>query len=218
LGKRLGRPYLQVELEGTPCNPLAQDTEEYGSYRSRLMANMGLSPLYSYENGKNKIVFKLKKQKNTPLLSLALTVAAAVTFGLAGLLLPEAWRTSVLDRLLSPLYKTFFNMLGTIVGPMVFLSVAWGICGIGDTATFGRIGKLMLFHFFKIFLSSVFWPVCWRFHSFLCTLCSRPAAEGSWTVCCKWFWTLFPRISLHHSSPETLCRSFCWLWLSAVRC
>jgi len=151
LGKRLGRPYLQLELEGTPCNPLEQDTEEYGSYRSRLMANMGLSPLYSYENGKNKIIFKLKKQKASPLLSLAITAAAAVIVGLTGLLLPEAWRTCLLDRLLSPLNKTFFNMLGTVAGPMVFLSVAWGICGIGDTATFGRIGKRMLLHFLKVF-------------------------------------------------------------------
>ena len=30
---------------------------------------------------------------------------------------------------------------------MVFLSVAWGIYGIGDTATFGRIGKRMILHF-----------------------------------------------------------------------
>ena len=71
LDKRLGRPYLQLELEGKPCNPLEQDTEEYGAYRGRLLANMGLSPLYSYENGKNKIIFKLKKKKSNPLLSLA---------------------------------------------------------------------------------------------------------------------------------------------------
>ena len=30
---------------------------------------------------------------------------------------------------------------------MVFLSVAWGIYGIGDTVTFGRIGKRMVIHF-----------------------------------------------------------------------
>lgn len=151
LDKRLGRPYLQLELEGKPCNPLEQDTEEYGAYRGRLLANMGLSPLYSYENGKNKIIFKLKKQKTNPLLSLALAAAAAIVVGFAGLLLPEASRTAMLDQLLRPLYEAFFNMLGTVAGPMVFLSVAWGICGIGDAATFGRIGKRMLLHFLKLF-------------------------------------------------------------------
>lgn len=147
MGKRLRSPFIQLEVKGEACNPLDKNIEDYGDYRSRLMANMGLAPLYSYEGGKNRIVFKLKKPKVNPLLTLAVAVAAGLAAGALGLLLPDAFRGSVLQHVLTPIYDTFFNLLGTIAGPMVFLSVAWGIYGIGDMATFGRIGKRMILHF-----------------------------------------------------------------------
>ena len=50
----------------------------------------------------------------------------------------------------------FFNILGCIAGPMIFLSVAWGIYGIGDAATFGRIGKKMILRYMgTVFLVSI---------------------------------------------------------------
>lgn len=147
MGKRFGRPYIQMELEGDTFNPLDKNTEDYGYYRDRLLASMGLAPIYSYERGKNKIAFKLKKQKSNPFYSLAVAVVFGITVGMAGMLLPDALRAGILDNVLTPVYDTFFNLLGTIAGPMVFLSVAWGIYGIGDTATFGRIGKRMIVHF-----------------------------------------------------------------------
>ena len=146
-GSHFGRPYIQLEVPGEPCNPLNENAEEYGTYRTRLLANMGLSPTYSYEGGQNKILFKLKKAKANPLLTLALAVVCGLAGGSAGMLLPDALRITLLNSVLTPIYDTFFNLLGTIAGPMVFLSVAWGIYGIGDTATFGRIGKRMILHF-----------------------------------------------------------------------
>ena len=147
IGQRFRRPFIQLEVAGDSYNPLDHNTEEYGAYRDRLLANMGLSPMFSYESGRNKVVFKLKKAKANPLLSLAIAVLTGLLVGAAGLWLPDALRLSVLDYFLTPIYDTFFNLLGTIAGPMVFLSVAWGIYGIGDTATFGRIGKRMIIHF-----------------------------------------------------------------------
>lgn len=148
LGKQFGRPFIQLEVKGEPFDPFSQDTEDYGSYRARLLANMGLSPLYSYERGCNRMVFRLKKQSVNPLLSLAIAVVCATVAGVGGAaLLPEVLRLSILDNILTSIYDTFFNILGSIAGPMVFLSVAWGIYGIGDVATFGRIGKRMILHF-----------------------------------------------------------------------
>lgn len=156
MGKRFGRPYISLEVEGEAFNPLEKEADEYGSYRNRLLANMGLAPLYSYAGGRNRMMFKLKKQKMNPLLSLAVTVAAAIIVGMLGMYLPDALRMAILDNVLTPIYDTFFNLLGTIAGPMVFLSVAWGIYGIGDTSTFGRIGKSMILHFIGVvFLMSI---------------------------------------------------------------
>lgn len=147
MGKRLGRPFIQLELAGESYNPLNKEREDFGEYRSRLMANLGLSPLYSYTQGKNRLLFKLKKPAMHPFASLALSIAAGLLIGWSGMFLPVALRTGILNNFLEPIYNTFFNILGAIAGPLVFLSVAWGIYGIGDTATFGRIGKRMILHF-----------------------------------------------------------------------
>ena len=152
MGKSFGRPYLILEVPGESFNPLANDIETFGEYRGRLLANMGLAPLYSYERGRNRITFKLKKPPANPLVSLAVSVVLAALVGIGGLYLPDSLRQGLLNFLLTPIYDTFFDLLGTVAGPMVFLSVAWGIYGIGDTTTFGRIGKRMIGHF----LGSVF--------------------------------------------------------------
>ena len=110
MGKRFGRPYIQMELNGDTFNPLDKNIEDYGYYRNNLLANMGLAPIYSYERGINKIAFKLKKQKSNPLYSLAVAVVFGITVGMAGMLLPDALRAGVLDNVLTPVYDTFFNL------------------------------------------------------------------------------------------------------------
>ena len=164
IGKRFKRPYINLELEGESYNPLEKKTEEFGDYQNRLMANMGLAPMFSYKGGRNIISFRFKKAKANPLASLAVAAFAGVLVGAAGHWIPDEFRLSILEHLLTPIYDTFFNILGTIAGPMVFLSVAWGIYGIGDTATFGRIGKRMIIHFVSVvFLIST-----------VCVLLSQP--------------------------------------------
>lgn len=147
IGYRFLRPFIQLEVEGPPHDPLNSGTDEYGSYRARLLSAVGLSPLFSYENGRNRILFKLKKAKANPLFSLALAVVLGLLAGSLGLFMPDMLRASMTDQFLTPIYDAFFHLMGTIAGPMVFLSVACGIYGIGDTTTFGRIGKRMVTHF-----------------------------------------------------------------------
>lgn len=152
MGSRFGRPYVTLEMQGSECNPLADDEDDFGEYTGRMMANMGLSPAYSYQRGVNVVSFRLKKKRMNPLAALLLAAMAAVGVGLAGLALPEGLRTSVAADFLTPLYETFLGILSTIAGPMIFLSVAWGIYGVGDAAVFGRIGKKMLLRFFGVTL------------------------------------------------------------------
>lgn len=147
MGKRLGRPYIQLELEGERYDPLEKAAEDYGSYRSRLLASMGLAPVYSYERSTNRLSFQLKRAKKSPMVSLAIAVLLALLVGFGGTALPVGVQEGVLNRILTPIYDSFFNLLGVIAGPMVFLSVAWGIYGVGDASAFGRIGKRMIGHF-----------------------------------------------------------------------
>lgn len=152
MGTRFGRPMIQIEVEGECCDPMSHNFDDYGSYREKLLSSMGLAPVFSYVSNRNKIVFKLKKQQPNPLLRLAIAVVSGVLVSAGGLLIPDPLRLSILEYFLNPIYDAFFNLLGTIAGPMVFLSVAWGIYGIGDMTTFGRIGKRMVISFLRTLL------------------------------------------------------------------
>lgn len=54
------------------------------------------------------------------------------------------WKYKNGTNLIDPVFSTFMGLLSAIAGPMIFLSVAWGIYSIGDTATLGKIGKKMI--------------------------------------------------------------------------
>ena len=149
-GSRFGRPYITLELKGESVDPLTDSEDDFGEYTGRMMAHMGLTPTYNYQKGTNILTIRLAKKRLNPLAALLLAAMAAVGIGLAGLALPETVRTSVANDFLSPLYETFLGILSTIAGPMIFLSVAWGIYGVGDATVFGKIGKRMLLRFFGV--------------------------------------------------------------------
>ncbi len=53
---------------------------------------------------------------------------------------------------MDPLYNAFLGLMATIEIPLVFLSVACGIIGIGDSTVFGKIGRKLILRFVAIIL------------------------------------------------------------------
>ena len=146
--RRFGRIMLSVSCNGMPCDPLsAQDGDEEEAFGSgalgrAMLANLGLSPSWQYQNGCNTVSFSIRKKQKLSQLSLVLiAVVSALVLGWLGLLLPEGFRTALLTTLLDPLFNTFLSVFSCIVGPLMFLSMVWGIVNIGDTRQLGRIGK-----------------------------------------------------------------------------
>lgn len=152
MGTHFGRPCMILEVQGAPFDPTTQGGEdgEFSGWSNRMLGSMGLYPLYSYTDGKNQVLLKLKKPHRNPLVTLFCTLIAAVLMGLAGMILPQNLVSILLENLITPLYDAFLGVLGAIAGPMVFLAVVRGVCGIGDISTFGRIGKRMLLRFIGI--------------------------------------------------------------------
>ncbi len=145
MGTRFFRPYIELGVVGAAANIYASERERHSTLGDSVLKNLGLSPEFSYQDGVNLYTFRIRRKSLNPFVRLALTLALAIATGVLGmLLLPVGFRTAVLDGVLTPLHDTFLNVLGCIAGPMVFLSVAWGIYGIGDAATLKRIGKRML--------------------------------------------------------------------------
>ena len=145
MGRRMASFYLVIEAQGEAVDPYRDESGDFGAFCGSILSNLRLRPDYSYENGWNRLSFRIRKKGMGQLAKLGCVIAASILVGLLGqLVLPEGVIATLQQGVVVPVYNTFFNILGCIAGPMIFLSVAWGIYGIGDTATLGRVGKRLM--------------------------------------------------------------------------
>lgn len=142
-GSRFGRPYITLSLEGDEFDPIEGD-EDFGEVSSHLFAGLGLYPAFNYTKNTNVISFKLKKRQSSPLAGLLTALVAAIVVGFAGMMIPGDFTSTLNSSVLNPIFDAFIGLLTTIATPMIFLSVAWGVYGIGDASMLGKIGKKML--------------------------------------------------------------------------
>ena len=141
---RFRAPRVELSLTGPSLDPLAEQDGPDSGALTGMMAQMGLAPLWHYKDGTNRVLFTPKRKKRSLMVSLAIALVLAAVLGYLCRLLPEAVRLVLTDKLVTPVFNTFMGLLTAISGPMIFLSVTWGICCMGDVASFGRIGKRMI--------------------------------------------------------------------------
>ena len=152
MGRRFARYYIELEIEGAPRRHYAQSKDDsIGVLGEGLLRRLGLSPEYQYDNGCNCYSFSVKRQSRNPLLMVFIAATAALLLSSLGFLLPEATRSFLLEKLLVPLNDAFLSLMGGIAGPMIFLSVAWGIYGIGDVTSLKTVGKRLCIGFLGTF-------------------------------------------------------------------
>lgn len=143
MGKKTFRNFIELTVDGEAINAYLDDG--HSTLGDNMLKALGLSPEYLFKNNKNIYYFRIKKDRLNPIFKLIIAFAAAFIVGLAGdYVLSSAARTACVEHVLIPFHDTFLNMLGTIAGPMIFLSVAWGIYGIGDASTLKQIGSKLL--------------------------------------------------------------------------
>lgn len=155
--RRFRAPRVELMLSGPSLDPLTEPDSPDSGALTGMMAQMGLAPLWHYKDGTNLVLFTPKRKKRSLMASLAAALVLAVVLGMLCRLLPETVRLVLADQLVTPLFNTFMGLLTAVSGPMIFLSVTWGICCIGDVASFGRIGKRMIAKFilYTVLLSAV---------------------------------------------------------------
>ena len=166
-GTRLGRMYLEITAPGRRIDPDEATADMAGQMLcSNLLAQAGLSPVYSYQDGINRLALYLSKpQKISPLLQLLLAILSAGTAGVVLLALPAPVREAAAG-VVTHLFTALMGILQTLASPMIFLGVCWGIINIGDVHMLGRIGKLVLLRFLgAIFLLTAMTAAClvWLF-------------------------------------------------------
>lgn len=147
MGRRFGKASILLRYGGAALNPTAAPEEEE-TWQSQILTNLGLSPAWSYRSGRNTVRLDLPGTRGmSTLLRLLIAVVAAVAVSFAGNYLPETVRAGLNEYLLTSLFNAFLGLISTLAGLMIFLTVASGIFGIGDTAALSRIGKTSLLRF-----------------------------------------------------------------------
>lgn len=147
-GTRLGRMYLEITAPGQRIDPEETAADMAGRLLcSNLLAQAGLSPVYSYQDGINRMaLYPARPQRLSPLLQLLLAILGAAVVGAGLLALPAPVRETA-TGVVNPLFTALMGVLQTLASPMIFLSVCWGILNIGDVHMLGRIGKTVLLRF-----------------------------------------------------------------------
>lgn len=150
MGKLHGKPGLKIAVPGERFDPRNSDLglETHGTISRSMMEASGFIPSYDYLGGYNIVTFTRPKP---PLSSIAqIAIAALLALGVAllgNMLLPDDTRSFALEKLVKPVYNVYMAMLSGLSGPLIFFTVAWGVCGIGDVATLGRAGKTLVGRF-----------------------------------------------------------------------
>lgn len=149
--KRFGHIQAEIAVAGESYDPFAE-TEE-GSILHTLLVNAGLEPAWAYRRRSNHVVFTAQgKKKLSSLMQIVLALVAGLGFGFAASFLPNGIGLTISQKLLSPISSTIMGFLSASAMLLIFLSVASGICSMGDISTFNRIGKKLIIRFLVMML------------------------------------------------------------------
>ena len=136
-----------------PFNPTGTASDE-----DRLMENaltrMGMHPRWKYLRGANTVIITLTKKALPEWGKLLIAITAAIVMGLLFRVLPADLSMTLQQDIIAPPLQTFLGFLNAIAGPMMFLSIVWGIYSIGDASTFSELGR----------------HICVRFLLYLCIM------------------------------------------------
>lgn len=138
--KRFSTIRVEVILPGESFNPLEKENDD-GALINGLLAGIGLAPTWSYKNGKNYIVFTPKKRNVSQTVKMLIAIALSLVVGFLLTLLPDSQRISLSENFLTPVTDLFMGIISAVASPFIFLSVLGSICSMGNTETFGKIGK-----------------------------------------------------------------------------
>ena len=175
-GKSFLRPVIKIELKGEEIDPLQTKEGELdaGDWIATAMANIGLSPKYSYVKGYNVLYLILGRPQVNPGVRLLLGILAGLLIGFISKgVLPDSAIDTLTTSFFGPVQDAFFRLLKATAGPVIFFTVLTAICGIGSAAVMNKSGKRLIGRF--ILSSTIMTAVFY----FVMKLVIRPDYVGS---------------------------------------
>ena len=152
--RRFGRVSVTLSCAGAPFDPLSQrPDDEFGNGQlgRSIMENLGLGLSWQHRDGVNVASCSLKRKRQMgQLASMGLAIVLALACAAIFSVLPKGWSEFALNTFLNPLLNAFLGCFTCIVGPLMFLSMVWGIANIGDSQRLGTIGSSLLSRFMLV--------------------------------------------------------------------
>ena len=157
-GRMFGKISISISVKGAMFDPFVRSdgSDSDNLFIRNALSAAGALPSWKYSRGVNSVVFTAQNREIPEWIHLVIAIAAAVLLWAVMRLFPSEVSTFVHDRIFSPVLDKFLGVLGAIAGPMIFLSIVWGIYSIGDAAVFSVLGKrLGLRYLIYIFVLTV---------------------------------------------------------------
>lgn len=153
IGARFGRPYIQIELEGDVFNPLSKTENELEDWSGSLLTSVGLSPQFSYSQGRNILRLTLPTHRMNLALKTLLMIFLGVVLGaIAVHLLPTENRVAVADLLYTQSYELWYRILMCISGPVIFFMLLTTLLNTGSISEQGGSRRYSILRYFLLSL------------------------------------------------------------------
>ena len=154
--KRFGKLRVVLRIIAPAADPFSDIPEENLLLQNALSA-VGISKAWQYKHGENYVIVeaRIKRNPSSIMLILGAAILGILLGNLSRMIIPDFCRKLV-DNYLLPISDTIMGALGTVAVFFILFSVMNGICNLGNTSTFQKIGKQMIVRFFVIlFLCAV---------------------------------------------------------------
>lgn len=127
-----------------------------GAIRSIMLKSFSDQLKYKNSKGRNHVRITAVTSRYALLYMTLTGLFAGLAFGLMMNILPDGVAQAINNNIFSLITTVFMNGLQTVVGPVVFFSIATAIAGFGNLSDIGKIGgKVMLAYILTSILSIV---------------------------------------------------------------
>ena len=149
MGKKWGRPFVEISHEGEQFNPLSKREVNLEDWSGSLLTSVGLYPQYGFSRGWNYLRLNLPAQKMNPALKLLIGMAVGTMAGfmLINILSLEA-QIGLMDTVLHPAYELWIRILSVLSGPVIFFMVMTTVLNTGRIEEEGGDSRKVVLRYF----------------------------------------------------------------------
>ena len=149
MGTRIGRPFIQVALEGDVFNPLSKREVDLEDWSGALLTAVGLYPQYSYIRGRNILRLNLPMRRMNPGIKILIAIAIGILLGvLISTCFSNSQQDALMDVLLQPLYELWVRILKVLSGPVIFFMVLTTVLNTGSIEEEGGSSARVIMRYF----------------------------------------------------------------------